>query len=88
MSYAKIDKNGKPTIIGVSSVDGETPVRIATDPITGYLLVDVVDATTSVSPVLRSTARHDVNGKPTMLGWNGTDTQALITHNGYLGIQF
>jgi hypothetical protein len=88
MDYARHDANNKPTIIGVSSVDGETLVPIATDPITGALLIDIVDTTSAVSPVLRSTAKHDVNEKHTMLGWNGTDTQALTTHAGYLAVQF
>ena len=87
MGVAKHDKNQKPTMIGVSSVDLITPIPLTVDPITGYLLVNIVDATTNASPVLRSTARHDSNNKPTMLGWNGTTTQAMITHNNYLAIQ-
>ena len=88
MDYAKIDQNNKPTAIGTNSVDLVTPIPLATDPITGYLLIDIVDTTSAVAPVLRSDARIDENEKPTMLGWNGTTTQALITHNGYLGISF
>ena len=84
---ARIDQNNKPTMIGVSSVDLKTPTLIAVDPITGYLLIDIVDTTSAVSPVLRSNAMIDANGKETMLGWNGTTTQALITHNGYLAVQ-
>lgn len=88
MDYARHDVNNKVTMIGVSSVDFETIVPIAVDPITGAILIDIVDTTAEISPILRSTADHDVNGKHTMLGWNGTDTQALTTHNGYLAIQF
>lgn len=40
MSDAKIDNNWKPTLIGVSSVDGDTPVRAEINPGTGRLLVD------------------------------------------------
>lgn len=85
---AKHDANSKITMIGVSYLDGETIVPIAVDPITGALLIDIVDSTTAISPVLRSSAKHDANTKHTMLGWNGTDTQALITHAGYLAVQF
>jgi hypothetical protein len=88
MENAKIDQNFKPTMIGVSYLDGVSPVLCAVDPITGYLLIDVVDTTFNASPVLRSNAQIDANGKETMLGWNGTNTQAMITHNGYLGVQF
>ena len=85
---AQHDVNNKITMIGVSSVDGETIVPIAVDSITGALLIDIVDTTSAVAPVLRSDAKHDANTKYTMLGWNGTTTQALLTHNGYLAVQF
>jgi hypothetical protein len=85
---AKHDKNFKTTMLGVSSVDLVTPTLIAIDPITGYLLIDIVDTTSAVSPVLRSNAKHDDNNKSTMLGWNGTTTQALTTHAGYLAVSF
>jgi len=44
MTYANNayrDQNSVPTLIGVSSVDGVTPVRVAVDPVTGRVLVDV-----------------------------------------------
>ena len=85
---ARIDQNEKPTAIGTSSVDLVTPVPLAVDPITGYLMIIVADLTSAVSPVLRSDAKIDENGKETMLGWNGTAPQALITHAGYLAISF
>lgn len=40
MENAKIDENFNPTLIGVSSADGETPVRAEINPATGRLLVD------------------------------------------------
>lgn len=36
---AAIDQNWKPTLIGVSSADGKTPVAVEVDPNTGGLLV-------------------------------------------------
>lgn len=40
MSNAKHDENAVPTLIGVSSVDGVTPVNVWVDPTTHRLLVD------------------------------------------------
>ena len=85
---ARIDQNEKPTAIGTSSVDLITTIPLAVDPITGYLLIEIVDATSAVTPVLRSDAKIDANEKPTMLGWNGTAPQAMICHNNYLAVQF
>lgn len=87
MGVAKHDENHKPTMLGVSSVDLATPVPLTVDPVTGFLMIDIVDNTASVNPILRQDAKFDGNNKSTMLGWNGTNTQALITHNGYLAIQ-
>lgn len=42
MPNAKIDNNWKPTLIGVSSADGDTPTRAEIDPVSGGLLVDIV----------------------------------------------
>ena len=44
MSNAKHDDNAVPTLIGVSSVDGVTPVNIWVDPTTHRVLVDVSGA--------------------------------------------
>lgn len=41
MAYAKRDENRIPTLLGVSSVDGITPVVIYADPITHRLFVDL-----------------------------------------------
>lgn len=89
MSKSAIDANNKPTMIGVSSVDNVTPTRCTVDPVTGYLLANIVDTGSAVSPVVKANASIDVNGNPTMLGWNATTKtpQALITHNGYLALQ-
>jgi hypothetical protein len=40
IANAKRDGNFVPTLIGVSSVDGVTPVLVAVDPVTGRILVD------------------------------------------------
>ncbi len=86
---AKKDQNHKSTLLGVSSVDLVTPIPIAVDPITGYLMVDVVDTDPPVNPVLRSDAKFDANHKATMTGVTNDADQSpicLVTHNGYLAI--
>jgi hypothetical protein len=86
---ARIDQNKKSNMMGVSSVDGETPVPISVDPITGYLMVQVVDTDPTVFPVLRSDAKIDVNHKPTMTGVTNDafqKPQCMVTHNGYLAV--
>lgn len=42
MADATRDENSQPVLIGVSSVDGETPIEIAVNPVTGALIVEVV----------------------------------------------
>lgn len=51
MENAKRDENFVPTLLGVSSVDGETPVPIYADPITHRLLVDLPGGSGSVTSV-------------------------------------
>lgn len=46
MTNAKIDDNYKPSLIGVSSNDGETPTRAEINPSTGRLLVDAMGGAT------------------------------------------
>jgi hypothetical protein len=87
MSNAKRDSSNIANMMGVSSIDGITPTPLTVDPITGYLLINIVDTSSAVSPVLRKNAQHDSNSIHTMLGWNGSATQALITHNNYLAVQ-
>jgi len=41
MAQAKRDENYVPTLLGVSSTDNSTPVKLLIDPVTGRLLVDV-----------------------------------------------
>ena len=41
MTNAYRDENSVPTLIAVSNVDGQTPVRIYADPVTHRLLVDL-----------------------------------------------
>lgn len=45
MSNAKIDDNFKPSLIAVSTANGETPVRLEADPTTGALLTTMTTGT-------------------------------------------
>lgn len=51
MDNAKRDENFVPTLLGVSNVDGATPVPIYADPITHRLLVDLPGGSGSVTSV-------------------------------------
>lgn len=44
MADAYRDQNSVPTLIAVSNVDGQTPVRLWADPVTHRLLVDATGA--------------------------------------------
>lgn len=44
MADASRDGNFVTTLVGVSSADGVTPVRVAVDPVTGRVLVDLPSA--------------------------------------------
>jgi hypothetical protein len=51
MENAKRDQNFVPTLLGVSNVDGATPVPIYADPVTHRLLVDLPSGTGTVTSV-------------------------------------
>lgn len=55
MAQASLDQNSKPTLIGVSSVDGVTPTRCRVDAVTGYLLADIkpISQFTTTSPAVK-----------------------------------
>lgn len=56
MANAKRDQNFVPTLIGVSSSDGVTPVNVYVDPITHRLLVDLASGAGTVTTVSVATA--------------------------------
>ncbi len=64
---AERDQNNVPTLIGASSVDGKTPVRVYADPTTHRLLVD---ATSGVVGPVSST-----DGAIAL--WDGTTGQTV-----------
>lgn len=66
MAQAGRDQNFVPTLLGVSNVDGTTPVDIWADPTTHRLLVDTVAFTGTAAP----------NTTPTAVGQIYVDTNA------------
>ena len=68
MSTAYIDDNNKPTLIGVSSVDGFTPTRVKVNPSTGRVLVDLA-ASSGITSINTDTTAAQVLA----VGTAGTD---------------
>lgn len=56
MANAKKDENGIPVLMGVSNVDGTTPVMVYVDPVTHRLLVDFAGGSGTVTSVSVVTA--------------------------------
>ncbi len=67
MANASRDENSVPTLLGASSVDGKTPVKVYADPNTHRLLVD------STSGVVGPVSSTDGN----VALWDGTTGQTL-----------
>jgi len=85
---AQRDQNFRTTVIGVSSEDGVTPVPFRVDPVTGRLLIQVVDQS-AISPITPQTvAQRDQNHVPVSMAYNGDDPQSLVTHDNYLLVNF
>lgn len=81
-SIANRDQNDRAVGLGVSSADLKTPLELTVDPVTNYLLVQVVSHSTGTV-----TTRHriDQNDIPTCYGWNGTTIVPIATDaNGIL----
>lgn len=71
MAQASRDENFVPTLLGVSNVDGTTPVKIYADPTTHRLLIDNAGGATLVVGTTTITS--------------GTDTRVLYDNAGTLG---
>lgn len=90
MAQAKRDQNRVTVALGVSSVDGTTPIPFRVDPATGRLLMTNMDSTTSGAVTAVNLAKRDGNHKPIALGVSSADSttpMAWRTHNGYLAIK-
>lgn len=60
MANARRDNNFVPTLLGVSSTDGSTPVTVYADPTTHRLLVDAIATITFQPDVFTSTNNQTV----------------------------
>lgn len=68
MAQASRDQNNVPTLLGVSTADGKTPVTVYADPSTHRLLVN----NSATNPVTDGT--YTVGAKLTEMGTEGTIT--------------
>lgn len=89
MAVARRDDNHVPVILGVSSVDGITPIMARINPITGALLIQIV--ATSAGPAVTQVTRalHDENHVTTALGITNDANQTPVcwrTSSGNLAI--
>ncbi len=77
MASASRDQNSVTTMLGVSSADGVTPIKIEIDSITGrlLLLVDSMGAHSAVTN--RQIAFRDQNSVPTMMAESENDDGVL-----------
>ena len=76
-TWAYRDENDVPTLIAVSNVDGQTPVRLYADPVTHRLLVDATGGGTSITLQTNGTP----NGSQTLLNLV-SGTGITLTDNG------
>ena len=74
MAQAPRDDNGVPAWLGLSSVDGVTPVPIQIDSVTGGMKIDTM-STISFSPI--DVAGRDQNNVETVLAQTEGDTTVL-----------
>lgn len=80
MANAYRDQNSVPTLIGVSNVDGFTPVRVYADPVTHRLLVD-----SAITALQLETPTGSVDGSN--VTFTVSNTPKLIATERGLGIQ-
>ena len=90
MASGKRDANFIVVGMGVSSVDGITPVPITVDPDTGRLRVLVSSNTGNLAVPDRAVSRRDENREPTIAGEHNTTsayTPFSLETGGYLMLQ-
>lgn len=90
MADAKRDGNHIPVTLGISSTDGTIPLMFTVDPSTSYLLVSVLEDTTTSTAAISD--KRDENFVPTAYGISSVDGVTLVpirtTINGSLLAQF
>lgn len=87
---AKRDQNDVAVSLGVSSSDGATPIMLAVDPVTDYLLVQNFGDSLTPTPATR--VKIDQNDQKTKYGVSSVDGVTLVPirtdSNGRLLIQY
>lgn len=73
---AKRDQNDVPVALGVSSSDGVTPIMLAFDPITNYLLAEI--HVESLTATQASKDKIDENDIKTVYGVSSVDGTTLV----------
>ena len=78
MAVAKKDANRVPTLIGVSSADGSTPIRVKVDPDTNRLYVDVaLSGVTDLTGVTDGEAVNAADKGVLLMGTDGSNYQVV-----------
>ena len=84
------DQNDIAVALGVSSTDSVTPIMLAVDPVTGYLLIEDDGATATIPNA--TICGIDQNDQKTKYGISSADGVTLIPirtdNNGRLQIQY
>jgi hypothetical protein len=87
MSSGKLDDNGIVVGMGVSSVDGVTPVPITIDPVTGFLRC-IYNSSDGGNASGQQKAKMDNNGNPTIMAEtndvNSTPTTLSVYDSGLM----
>lgn len=78
MAQALRDQNNVTTLLGVSSVDGVTPVACVVDSVTGRLLVDINSMGAHSVVTNRQIAYRDQNHVPVALAESSNDDGVLV----------
>jgi hypothetical protein len=90
LNPSRRDQNDIAVALGVSSTDSVTPIMLAVDPVTGYLLVEDDGATATIPNAFQ--CRIDQNDQKTKYGVSSSDGVTLIPirtdSNGRLQIQY
>lgn len=76
MAQAKRDQNHRTVELGVSSTDGVTTLPFRVDPVTNYLLIDIVTGALSATPMTMD--KRDQNHVPTAYGISSVDGTTLV----------
>lgn len=78
MADAKRDQNYVTTLLGVSSVDGATPINVVIDSVTGRVLMDAQTIGSHSAVTNREIAYRDENYVPVGLGESEDDDGVLV----------